>query len=36
MDKKELMFKLNKFLSVDLIKTLEVILLNRTRHFQYL
>ena len=34
MDKKELMFKLNKFLSVDLIKTLEVILLNRTRHFK--
>ena len=33
MDKKELLYKLNKFLSADRINTLEVVLSNRTRHF---
>lgn len=33
MDKKELLCKLNKFLSAERINTFEVVLLNRTRHF---
>ena len=33
MDKKELLCELNKFLSVDRIKTFEAVLSNRTRHF---
>ena len=33
MDKKELLCKLNKFLSADRIKTFESVLSNRTRHF---
>ena len=33
MDKKELLCKLNKFLSAERINTFEVVLSNRTRHF---
>ena len=33
MDKKEVLCKLNKFLSADRIKTFEAVLSNRTRHF---